>query len=103
MACRNKLRQQNPRLTQKHVQLDSEEEEEEELSLLNGIDERNIQLLNAKPLMEVYINGQRVWMEIDTGAAVSVISQKILRIPVQQSSKQAMISYRTDIGTGRRS
>ena len=27
-------------------------------------------------------------MEIDTGAAVSVISQKILRIPVQQSSKQ---------------
>ena len=88
VACRNKLRQQNPRLTHKHVQLDSEEEEEEELSQLNGIDERNIQLLNAKPLMEVYINGQRVWMEIDTGAAVSVISQKILRIPVQQSAKQ---------------
>ena len=38
--------------------------------------------------MEVYINGQQVWMEIDTGAAVSVISQKILWIPVQQSSKQ---------------
>ena len=89
MACRNKLRQQNPRLTHKQVQLDSEEEEEEEeLSQLNGIEERNIQLLNAKPLMEVYINRQRVWMEIDTGAAVSVISQKILQIPVKQSSKQ---------------
>ena len=88
-ACQNKLRQQNLRLTHKQVQLDSEEEEEEEeLSQLNAIEERNIQLLNVKPLVEVYINRQRVWMEIDTGAAVSVISQKILQIPVKQSSKQ---------------
>ena len=74
--------------TQKHIQLDSEDEEEEELSQLNGVEERNIQLLNSKPLIKVAINGQRVWMEIDTGAAVSVVSQKELKIPTQKSSRQ---------------
>ena len=62
---------------QKHVELDSEDDEEEELSQLNNLEERDIQLLSSKPLMEVRVNGQRVWMEIDIGAAVSVISQKI--------------------------
>ena len=38
--------------------------------------------------MEVCVNGQRVWMEIDTGAAVSVISQKNLKIPLKKTSKQ---------------
>ena len=54
----------------KHAQLDSKEEGE--LSQLNGVVIRNIQLLNDKMLMEVYINGHRVWMEIDTEAVVSV-------------------------------
>ena len=86
MDCRNTLRQQNSRLTHKHVQLDSEEEEkEEELSQLYGTEERNIQFLNTKPLTEAYINGQRVRIETDTGAAVSVTSQRILWIPVKQS------------------
>ena len=49
---------------------------------------------------EIYINGQQVWMEIDTGAALSVVSQKILWIPVKQSSKQLQDRY---IGTGKRS
>ena len=73
---------------QKHVQLDSEDDEEEELSQLNGIEERDIQLLNSKPLIKVCINGQPVSMEIDTGVAVSVISQKYLKIPMKKSSKQ---------------
>ena len=73
---------------QKHVQLDSEDDEEEELSQLNGIEERDIQLLNSKPLIKVHINRQPMWMEIDTGTAVSVISQKRLKIPIKKSSKQ---------------
>ena len=78
VACRNKTRSQKTQSTmQKHVELDSDDDEEEELSQLNNLKERDIQLLSSKPLMEVRINGQRVEMEIDTGAAVSVISQKI--------------------------
>ena len=85
-ACRNRVR---PQGTQASMQkLDSENEEEEELSQLNGMEERDIQTLNSKPLMEVHINGQLVWMEIDTGAAVSVVSQKNLKIPMKKSSKQ---------------
>ena len=73
---------------QKHVELDSDDDEEEELSQLNNLKERDIQLLSSKLLMEVRINGQRVEMEIDTGAAVSVISQKNLKIPLKKTSKQ---------------
>ena len=73
---------------QKHVELDSDDDEEEELSQLNNLKERDIQLLSSKPLMEVRINGQRVEMEIDTGAAVSVISQKNLKIPLKKTSMQ---------------
>ena len=72
---------------QKHVESDSEDDEEE-LSQLNNLEERDIQLLSSKPLMEVRVNGQRAWMEIDTGAAVSVISQKNLKIPLKKTSKQ---------------
>ena len=43
---------------QKHVLLDSENDEEEKLSQLNNLEERDIQLLSSKPLMEVCINEQ---------------------------------------------
>ena len=60
VACRNKTRSQRTQSTmQKHVQLDSEHDEEEKLSQLNNLKERNIQLLSSKPLMEVCINEQR--------------------------------------------
>ena len=78
VACRNKTRSQKIQSTmQKHVQLDLEDNKEEELSQLNNLKEKDIQLLSSKLLMEVRDNGQRVWMELDTGAAVSVTSQKI--------------------------
>ena len=89
VACRNKIRSQKTQSTmQKHVELDSEDDEEEELSQLNNLEERDIQLLSSKPLMEVRINGQRVRMEIDTDAAVSVISQKNQKIPLKKTAKQ---------------
>ena len=87
-VCRNRINPQKPQVNtkasmQKHVQLDSEDDKEEELSQLNGIEERDIQLLNSKPLIKVHINRQPMWIEIDTGAAVSVISQKRLKIPMK--------------------
>ena len=53
VACRNKTRSQNTQSTmQKHVELDSEDDEEEELSQLNNLEERDIQLLSSKPLTQ---------------------------------------------------
>ena len=109
-VCRNRINPQKPQVStkanmQKHVQLDSEDDEEKELSQLNGIEERDMQLLNSKPLIKVHINRQPRWMERDTGAAVSVIwgIPKTSEDSNEKITKAATISYRTDIRAGRRS
>ena len=86
-VCRKRIKPQHKPQAgmQKHVQLDSEGDEEEELSQENRIEERDIQLLNSKSLIKACINGQPVLMEIDTWVAVSVISQKYLKIPMKSN------------------
>ena len=87
-ACKIKKRKGGRRQSQRQVEEDSETSEDdisgvytqisEDISGLNKLQERNSNKQGEKAMIETVINKKKLVFEIDTGAAVTVLSQKEL-------------------------
>ena len=78
----------------KQVKEDIESSENEIFLQLNGLKNQS-DAHQKKALIKVIINSQPVNMEVDTGAAVMVVSEKTCKVKVQPT-KTVEVSNRTD-------
>ena len=63
------------------------EELEDILLQLNGLEENQIKSPQDRFMIDVNMNGELMIMEVDTGAAVTVVSENVLRVQTQKTNK----------------
>ena len=67
--------------------LEELEEPTDILLQLNGLEENQIKSLQDRFMIDVNMNGESMIMEVDTGAAVTVVSENVLRVQTQKTNK----------------
>ena len=82
-ACRNMMKREQPRSKIKQIREDSEDSDGE--SVLNGLQEKSSQ---QKAIINVKINKTEVPMEIDTGAAVTIVPRSICSVKLEPSTRK---------------
>ena len=82
-ACRNKMKRERPRSKIKQIREDSEDSDGE--SVLNGLQEKSSQ---QKAIINIKINKTKVPLEIDTGAAVTIVPRSICSVKLEPSTRK---------------
>ena len=82
-TCRNKMKRERPRSKIKQIREDSEDSDSE--SVLNELQEKSSE---QKAIISVKIYKMKVPMEIDTGAAVTIVPRSTCSVKLEPSTRK---------------